>query len=178
MRRREATMIRSETDRIANSTMAILALIALAALGGCSRQTTVPPPQQIEVTPQQVNVTPATVHVFAGSSYQFSVSVLPANALNDVHWSISGTGCSGTACGNVDGTGNYSAPLLLPSPSTVTIIATSILDQTKLGEATATIVSPQPSLSFSAGGNMTTVRAGHIAILLPSGKVLIAGGVN
>src|SRR5689334_22007962 len=137
-------MIQRDTDRIEYSPMGMLAVIALAALGGCGKQQSTLPAPQTAITPQQVTVTPATAQIAAGSTYQFSTTVVPSNALNAVHWSVSGTGCSGAACGSVDGAGNYSAPNSPPNPSTVTITATSILDQTKLGEATVTVVTPPP----------------------------------
>ncbi len=85
-----------------------------------------------------VDVTPANVSVTAGTTQQFVASVTgTSNAA--VTWALSG-GCSGAACGTIDNNALYTAPLLVPSPATVIITATSVFDPTKSASADVTIV--------------------------------------
>jgi len=63
------------------------------------------------------------VHVPAGSPQQFSTSgkAVP----NTLTWSVSGPGCSKSACGTISDTGVYTAPADIPSPPTVIVEARS-----------------------------------------------------
>jgi hypothetical protein len=89
--------------------------------------------------PVVVTVTPASIQLLPGQQQQFSATVTGTNN-TAVTWSLSGAGCSGAACGTLSGTGLYTAPSAVPSPPTVTVIATSAADKTKAGTATVTLV--------------------------------------
>ncbi len=111
------------------------ALLVLATnLVGCGGGKSTPPPPQITVT-----VSPATVSVIAGQTQQFTATVSGASN-TAVTWSLSGAGCTGTACGNIDSTGLYVAPSPIPATATVTVTATSSANTTKRGTATITHV--------------------------------------
>ncbi len=87
-----------------------------------------------------VTVSPLSPNVYIGKTQQFSATV--QNATNTaVTWSVTGTGCKGSACGTVSGTGLYTAPRTLPSPAAVTIKATSVEDQGKY-DATVVVIVP------------------------------------
>ena len=86
-----------------------------------------------------VMVSPVSPNVRAGKTQQFTATVRNANNAA-VTWSVAGTGCSGAACGVVNGDGLYSAPPTLPSPATVTVTATSVEDTTKTDAAAVMIV--------------------------------------
>jgi Fe-S cluster assembly iron-binding protein IscA len=86
-----------------------------------------------------VVVSPASVQVKPGAQVQFSAT---GSADNVVLWSISGTGCSGIACGAISFDGLYTAPATAPNPSTVAVIATSLADFTQAGRASVTIGTP------------------------------------
>ena len=88
-----------------------------------------------------VGVTPGNVSATAGATQQFAAS-LTGTSNTVVAWTVSGTGCSGTACGTISSSGLYTAPAAVPSPATVTITATSASDPSKSASATITILQP------------------------------------
>jgi hypothetical protein len=103
-----------------------------------------------------VGVTPASVSITAGITQQFAASVT-GTSNTAVAWTVSGTGCSGTACGRISSNGIYTAPTAVPSSATVAITATSVADPTKSASAAVTIVPPAGTTYYlapaAAGGN-------------------------
>ena len=85
-----------------------------------------------------VTVSPPQANVSVGGTQQFQATVTGTNN-TAVTWSVQGTGCSGSACGTIDQTGLYTAPMTIPSPPVVTVIATSQADNSSFGTATVTI---------------------------------------
>src|SRR5215469_10447983 len=64
---------------------------------------------------------PPFVDVALGARQQFIVANLPTD--KKVIWKVSGSGCSGTACGTISADGLYTAPVKAPSPPAVTVTA-------------------------------------------------------
>lgn len=99
-------------------------------------------------------------NVTAGTSAQYTATLTPApnsNPSTAVSWSVSGAGCSGTACGTITASGSYTAPATPPSPNTIVITATPAADPAKATAFTVTIsavggitISP-PSASVELG---------------------------
>ena len=89
--------------------------------------------------PVSVTISPAIATVTASTSQQF-VATVNATANNSVTWSVSGSGCTGAACGVITSTGYYTAPATVPSPAQVTVKVTSVSDSTKYATATVTII--------------------------------------
>ncbi len=118
----------------------IMQAVAFRAAGSA------PPP------PISVSVAPPTASVTSGGASQGFTATLQNDTQNKgVTWSLSGAGCTGTACGMLSAvtatTVSYSAPATLPSPPTVTLKATSVADNTK--SATSTITVTQGTLSVA-----------------------------
>jgi hypothetical protein len=108
-----------------------------------------------EVTPPTITVSLSLTNpsVQVSQSVNFSATVDNDPSGKGVTWSLSGTGCSGAACGtltNVTITSvTYSAPASAPSPATVTITATCGADSSISAKAIITITSPAISVSVN-----------------------------
>jgi hypothetical protein len=85
-----------------------------------------------------IGLTPANVSITAGTTLQFDASVI-GTSNTAVAWTVSGNGCSGTACGTISSSGLYAAPASAPSPATITITATSEMEPTESASAEVTI---------------------------------------
>ncbi len=107
-----------------------------------------------------VSVSPQTMLVELGASRAFTATVNSAgNPNRAVTWVISGSGCLGAACGNVDSGGIYTAPQILTAPPSVTLTAISIADPSKSGAGTITVT----SLFSLAVTGPSSVSAGNTA---------------
>jgi hypothetical protein len=87
-----------------------------------------------------VTVSPASATLFAneaGNLWLVGVTQQQFTANQSVTWAVTG----GNANGTVNETGLYSAPALVPSPTTVAITATSA---TSAGSAFVTVAAPTP----------------------------------
>jgi hypothetical protein len=110
--------------------------------------------------PISVSVAPPTANVTSGGTSQGFTATLQNDTQNKgVTWSLSGSGCTGNACGTLSAitatTVSYSGPPSLPSPPTVTLTATSVTDNSK--SATATITVLQGSLSVAVAPALAAV---------------------
>ena len=91
--------------------------------------------------PIAVSISPTTAQIVAGKTQQFTATVV--NTTNTaVTWTVSGTGCSGAACGTVSSSGLYAAPGSVPNPAQVKVTATSVADSSKSASASVTILPP------------------------------------
>jgi len=111
-----------------------------------------------------------TAGINAGTSVNLSATISPVSGSNpstEILWSLSGTGCSGAACGTLASAGlntgslstaaTYTAPAIAPSPAQVTIIATSVADPSKTA---AISVSINPVVSITISPTAATIAPG------------------
>jgi hypothetical protein len=96
--------------------------------------------------PTGVAVFPSNATIQASAAQQFTATGDPFGTVPMVTWSLSGVGCTGSACGTIDPTGLYLAPAIIPNPSAVTVKATSVADTSIFGSAAANL-GPNPNNS-------------------------------
>jgi len=128
--------------------------VVLSSCGGSSGSGTAvssPPP------PSSVTISPATSSLTIGNgcSLKFSATVLPSNANQGVTWSMGG----GAAAGSLSSSGLYTCPATLPNPSTLTVRATSVADETVSGTATITLNTGISSVVVSPSSTNLTLGA-------------------
>jgi hypothetical protein len=95
-----------------------------------------------------VSVTPASASVRVGQFQTLTATV--AGAGGGVTWSVSGNATVGT----IDSAGQYLAPAVVPSPSTVSVRATSVASPGSSGTASVTVV-PLPTITSLSPSPLT-----------------------
>jgi hypothetical protein len=123
-------------------------LAALIWLIGCGGSTTKTPPViSVALTPT------SQTNIDVGQTLIFTAAVTNDSAGKGVSWAISGTNCTGSACGTLASSTStsviYTAPPTVSANMTVTVQATSLADTTKWKSAPV-MVSPEPSISTTS----------------------------
>ncbi|MGC2618611.1 MAG: putative Ig domain-containing protein [Acidobacteriaceae bacterium] len=128
----------------------LLLVVGLTGCGGSSKPITV-----------SIN-TPASTTIDPGDAVTLSVTVDNDNAGEGVTWTLTGTGCTGSACGALSGnttTGvTYTAPSSVTTAFTVTITATSV--KTPSVTNTVTLNIPANPAITTALGALTAGEVG------------------
>jgi hypothetical protein len=131
-------------------------LCGCGTAGGSASGNSTPPnsPPAVSVT-----VTPVSASLFLGQTQQFTAAV-SGSPNSAVTWSVNGIAGGNAVVGTISPQGLYTAPNILPSSTTVTVIATSQADPQASGSATVTVksdvqvvVSPA-SASLQAGQSL------------------------
>jgi hypothetical protein len=103
-----------------------------------------------------VAVSPSLATVETNGNQSFTATVQNDSQNKGVSWALSGIGCTGVTCGTLSAPSSasgsaiiYTAPAALPSPTVITLTATSLTDTTKSSAATITLTSPAVSVTVS-----------------------------
>ena len=116
----------------------ILALLVAGQIGSA--------PLSAQVVGSVITVIPATATVRAGSTQAFA-ALVPGSWNASVTWGVNGVAGGNATVGTISGEGLYTAPSNLPTPSTITVTATSVADSTIQGSSSVTLQNPIPVLS-------------------------------
>lgn len=114
----------------------------------------------------QVSVSPSGQAVGVTLTQQFTANV-SGTSNKAVTWSVSGSGCTGAACGSIDTNGKYTAPNVSPNPAQVTVTATSQADSSKSDSATVNVVNITVSVTPSPADVGTSFTQQFAAIAVP-----------
>jgi len=99
-----------------------------------------------------VSISPTSAAVQVSTTANFTATVQNDSANQGVTWTLSGSGCSGTACGMLSNktasSVTYTAPAAVPTPPAVTLTAISVSDPSESADAAVTVTAaPQITLN-------------------------------
>ncbi len=123
----------------------------------------------IHVTPPiAILISPGTAAVPAlGGQQGFTASVNYDENNAGVTWTLSGTGCTGAACGTLTSVTttsvSYQAPAAQPTPNTAFLTATSIADKSQF-ETISVTITPSSPIVVSIAGKISSINAGGSSI--------------
>lgn len=154
---------------------AIAAAVAIIPGCGLTNSSSLNPPPNVAVTVQ-----PATASVPLGQTQQFTATVTGTSS-NAVNWSVNGVVGGSSIAGTISSSGLYTAPQSLPSPSSVTVTATSQAVLSASGSAgvqlqSGIVVSVSPNSANVAPGTSANFSATVTGIGAPS--IAVSWSVN
>lgn len=121
-----------------------------------------PPPPAISVS-----IVPPSGSVQVSKSSTFTASLQNDTQNKGVTWSLSGSGCSGSACGTLTVSSAtvviYNAPAVVPNPASVSLKATSVADTTKSATAIVTVTAAPPPISVSVSPTTASAQLSQSA---------------
>lgn len=137
-------LVRNAKLRLAGAACAIF--LSACGGGGGGASSPPPPPTQISVT-----ISPSAPSVILGATQQFTAAVA-GTSNTAVTWAVNGTPGGNAQTGTISASGLYTAPQNLPTPASVSIMATAQADSSRSATTTATIqsdlvvtISPDPA---------------------------------
>jgi hypothetical protein len=112
-------------------------------------------------TAPSVTVSPQGKSAVINTTLQFSASVLPSNLSQTVQWQVDGIPGGNSTAGTISATGLYTAPLLVPNPTAVTISAVSSAVPSIFGTSTLTVTLPTTPISVTVTPSTASVIVGQ-----------------
>ena len=138
------------------ATVTITAIASDGTTSGSAQATIVGAGGAVTVT---VTTNPVVTQVYT-STLQAFIATVTGTTNTGVNWQVNGVPGGNTTFGTIDASGNYTAPLAVPTPATVTIEAVSTALSSAIGSDTITIITvpsavePAPQTA-SPGGTAT-----------------------
>jgi uncharacterized protein (DUF1800 family) len=125
-----------------------------------------------------VAVAPTSASVRAGSAQPFTATVT-GTSNTAVTWQVNNITSGNSTIGTIDGSGNYLAPAVVPSPNSVSVEAVSIASASSSGSSAVTLMNPVPVVS---GVSPASVAVGTFTLTVTgsqfvSGAQVMFGGV-
>ena len=99
-----------------------------------------------------VTVSPSTASVSAGGGLQAFAATVENTSDTAVTWQVDGVTGGNSTVGTISTTGLYTAPIIVPSSTTVTVSAVSNSDMSRSGSAQVTITRKLPESSGGGSG--------------------------
>lgn len=116
--------------------------------------------------PVTVAISPTSGTIATGKTQQFKATVT-GSSNTSVKWSVGGVTGGNSTDGTISTSGLYTAPAVIPTPSSVTIKATSVADTSKSASATLSVtgtVATKTQTITSSGGTITLSNGSSLTV--------------
>jgi hypothetical protein len=154
----------SRRGKVTGLCLALVLLAFLVACGGGGSSTPPPPPPvSVTVSPTSLNTLYPNLTGAPPQTQTFTATV--HNDTNQsVSWQVNGVDGGNATFGTIDATGNYTAPVTLPSPANFNVTAIAQADTTKTGNSIVTIQTPTASGDYPITVTATSGATSHTTL--------------